>query len=249
MNTLTLSLVYSKTVKFLRTVSTLRPLKTSSLWEKKTIKKLSEMINKIETTSRAIRPYKNIIPFILSSMFSNFIGFILLEKNKLQLIKRYLALLYHKRNFLEYVGKKWKQAQHPRYRFTNPQLFNLTSLGKHWHLPDTRFIPAEMKTWIRDRWTLSNQTQWLNRRDVKSYMWGYLWEEKKKPCASCQEFKDGKTPTKSAVTTPAWAPLYDYWLTASHHHLSLIYVKSQPHSNQFTVVSVRQSSPSKTWLI
>ena len=34
-NTLTLSLVYSKTVKFLRTVSTLRPLKTSSLRERK----------------------------------------------------------------------------------------------------------------------------------------------------------------------------------------------------------------------
>lgn len=34
-NKLTLSLVYSKTVKFLRTVSILRPLKTSNLWENK----------------------------------------------------------------------------------------------------------------------------------------------------------------------------------------------------------------------
>lgn len=33
-NRLTLFSVYSKTVKFLRTVSTLRPLKTSSLWRK-----------------------------------------------------------------------------------------------------------------------------------------------------------------------------------------------------------------------
>lgn len=83
-NTLTSFWVYSKTVKFLRTVSTLRPLKTSSLWEEKNQRSYFQGKDK----QHQLWLHEDAAPFALSSAFRNFSGFILSPKRKIIIFKK-----------------------------------------------------------------------------------------------------------------------------------------------------------------
>ena len=91
---------------------------------------------------------KNIIPFILSSMLTSFIGFILIMKKINSNWSSGTKHLLYQQNILEYMGKKKKKKMKmnttSQVSLLQPTTlcFNLSSPAKHRHLPESCFIAA-----------------------------------------------------------------------------------------------------------